>query len=302
MVSRRSFVRRSAAAAVGMGLVSGHAAAPESPHGPLGRPIGLQLYTVREQAEADLPGTLNALGAMGYREVELAGLHGRSAPEFARLLQEAGLDARAAHYNMFDLQGDLVPALDDLSVLGVTYLVCSVPGAPDPERLARDPGGPGRAILNGALTLDEWRWNAEQLNRVGAAAQAAGMRFAYHNHAMEFRDYQGTVAFEELLRLTDPDRVSLEVDCAWVAAGGQAPAAVIERHRPRVRLLHIKDVKDQSDFATTEVGSGTIDWRAVFAAVDAERLDHYFVEQEHFADLPPLEAAAASLKYLSALG
>lgn len=301
MVARRAFLQRSMAAAAGLAFMSGRATAADAPEGPLGRPIGLQLYTVREQAAADLPGTLDAVAGIGYREVELAGLHGRSAREFAGLLSDVGLRAPAAHYSMFELQEDLDRKLEDLNELGVGYLVCSFPGTPDPERLAGFPGGPGAAIFSGELTLDEWRWNADQLARAGQSAKAAGLRFAYHNHAMEFRSYDGTVAFDELLRLTDPGEVSLELDCAWVAAGGEDPAAYIRRRGSRVRLLHIKDVKDGAEFATTPVGSGTIDWPAVFRAADPQSLDHYFVEQEHFAEHPPLEAVAASISYLRTL-
>lgn len=303
MYTRRTFLGRCAAAAAAMSVMPGsHAAAETVARGPLGRPIGLQLYTVREQAEADLPATLAAIADLGYREVELAGLHGRSAAEFAALLRDNGLNAVAAHYSMFDLADGLDAKLSDLETLGVEYLVCSFPGTPAPERLVNRPGGPGAAIVRGELTLDDWRWNAEQLDRIAAAAANAGQRFAYHNHAMEFKSYDGTLAFDELLQRTDPERVFLEVDCAWVAAGGQPPAEFIVRHRPRVRLLHIKDVKAGGEtFTTVPVGSGTVDWQAVFAAVDPARLDHYFVEQEHFS-VPPLEAVAASIRYLRQLG
>lgn len=273
-----------------------------APLGPLGRPIGLQLYTVRDAAAADLPGTLAAIAGMGYREVEVAGLHGRSAAEFAALLRDNGLTAPCAHYSLFDLAGGLDAALDDVRTLGAEYLVCSFPGTPDPGRLSDRPGGPGAAIFRGELTLDEWRWNAEQLDRIGATATAAGLRFAYHNHSMEFVRYGDVSAFETLLAGTDPARVALEVDCAWVHAGGSDPAAFISAHRDRVRLLHIKDVaRDSAEFTTVPVGTGMLDWPAVFAAAGAGRIDHYFVEQEHFA-LPPLDAAAASIRYLQRLG
>lgn len=270
--------------------------------GPLDRPIGLQLYTVREQAAADLPGTLTAVAEMGYREVELAGLHGRGAAELGGLLRERGLRAPAAHHSMFDLVEGLDDKLEDLNLLGVQYLVCSFPGIPDPGRLMNRPGGPGAAIFRGELTLEEWRWNAEQLDAIASAAADAGLRFAYHNHAMEFASYDGTVAFDELLRLTDPDRVFLEVDCAWVAEGGRDPAEFIAGIQERVRLLHIKDVKaGPGEFTTVPVGTGTINWHSVFATVDPARLDHYFVEQEHF-EKPPLEAVQASIRYLQRLG
>jgi sugar phosphate isomerase/epimerase len=269
--------------------------------GPLGRPIGLQLYTVREAAAKDLPGTLRAVAAIGYREVELAGLHGHSPRDVASMLKEAGLAAPAAHVNLFELNANSANRIAEVRELGVRHLVCSFPAARDVEKLAARPGGPAAAIMRGELTLDDWRWNAECLNRIGEAARAAELRFAYHNHAMEFRTYDGVVAFDEVLRLTDPTLVELELDCAWVKEGGHDPADYLRQHAARVSLLHIKDVKPAAPtFTTTEVGSGAIDWPRVFAAADPDRLAHYFVEQEHF-ERPPLEAVRTSFDYLSKL-
>ena len=151
-----------------------------------------------------------------------------------------------------------------------------------------------------ALTLDEWRWNADEMNRIAETAAAAGLRCAYHNHAMEFVAYDGTVAFDELLKRTDASLVDIELDCAWVAGGGENPADYLKKIAERTTLLHIKDVidADAEKIETTAVGSGVIDWRAVFEAVDPAQLAHYFVEQEHFRSTP-LEAIRRSFDYLT---
>lgn len=303
MISRRQFVSISGALLAATALpIPPRVNAGAATSGPLGRPIGIQLYTVREQASADLAGTLAALAAIGYREVELAGMHERSAHEFARLLNAHGLRATAAHYSMFALQTDLGQKIEDLKTLGVEHLVCSFPGTPDVARLAGEPGGPGAAIMRGGLTLDDWRWNGDEMNRVAEAAAASDLRCAYHNHAMEFVDYNGVRAFDVLLQRADAQLVDVELDCAWVAAGGENPADYIRQLGGRVTLLHIKDLLSIQgpSFETTPVGSGVIDWAAVFAAVNPGRLAHYFVEQEHFRMLP-LAAARASFEYLTGL-
>lgn len=301
MISRRKLMTHTlgAAALAGFPLVV-RGQPSGSVTGPLQRPVGLQLYTVREQAAADLASTLAAVSAIGYREVELAGLYERPAREFASLLRAHDLRATAAHYSMFALQSGLEEKIADLQTLGVGYLVCSFPGAPDVARIANAPGGPGAAIVRGELTLDEWRWNADEMNRIAETAAAAGLRCAYHNHAMEFVAYDGTVAFDELLKRTDPSLVDIELDCAWVAAGGENPADYLKKIAERTTLLHIKDVidADAEKIETTAVGSGVIDWRAVFEAVDPAQLAHYFVEQEHFRSTP-LEAIRRSFDYLT---
>lgn len=304
MMSRRKFTQHTVTAAgLALGATGARAAGDAArPRGPLGRPIGLQLYTVREQAAADLDGTLEVIAKLGYEEVETAGFHGLTGTEFAERLAAHGLRPTASHVSMFELAPNLDAKIEEAQAVGSGYLVCSFPAAPDPARLGSSPAEIGGAIMGGKLTLEDWRWNIEQLQRIGEAATKAGLEFAYHNHAMEFIDYAGTVPYDEILRLTDPEHVQLEVDCAWVLMGGRAPADFIRAHQGRVRLLHIKDVPaDIELFTTVPVGSGVIDWPSVFAAVDPARLDHYYVEQEHFTQ-PPLEAVAESIRYLAGLG
>ena len=80
---------------------------------------------------------------------------------------------------------------------------------------------PGSRAARESMTLDDWRWNADQFNRIGEQVNAAGMRFAYHNHMTEFRSENGVVFYDELLRLTDPTKVTMELDCGWMVAGRQ---------------------------------------------------------------------------------
>jgi sugar phosphate isomerase/epimerase len=282
------------------------ARAADAQTGPLGRPIGLQLYTVREAVEKDLVGTLRAIAAIGYREVELAGIPGKSATELRKLLDDLGLGAPSMHASMADLQDGLQERIDYAKALGTEYLVCAFPWTAD----ARFRTNPGHAVVSLAsgITLDDWKWNAEQLNKIGAAAKQAGLRCGYHNHNMEFRSYDGVVAYDELLRLTDPQLVTMEMDIAWVVTAGVDPVKYLKKHDDRISLLHVKDVvknlrvtTDLLQAQTTEVGSGKVDWKRVFKAMEPKRIAHYFVEQENFERLP-LESVKVSFDYLRGLG
>jgi sugar phosphate isomerase/epimerase len=162
--------------------------------------------------------------------------------------------------------------------------------------------------LASGITLDDWKWNAEQLNKIGAAAKQAGLRCGYHNHNMEFRSYDGVVAYDELLRLTDPQLVTMEMDIAWVVTAGVDPVKYLKKHDDRISLLHVKDVvkdlrvtADRLQAQTTEVGSGKVDWKRLFKAMESKRIAHYFVEQENFERLP-LESVKISFDYLRGLG
>ncbi len=276
-------------------------AAAQPGTGPLGRPIGLQLYTVREDAAKDLPGTLKTIAAIGYREVELAGLPPVKAADLRKMLTDLGLTAPSMHAGMADLQKGVQERIDYAKALGAQHIVCSFPWTAD----SRFSKGGSQAIAAG-ITMDDWKWNAQQLNRIGELTRKAGIRCGYHNHNMEFREYDGVVAFDELLKQTDPELVTIELDIAWVVTAGVDPLKYLRG--PRVSLLHVKEVRKDLQTArdrivaqTTEVGSGKIDWKTLFAAMDRKRIRHYFVEQENF-ERPPLEAVKISYEYLRKLG
>jgi sugar phosphate isomerase/epimerase len=269
--------------------------------GPLGKPVGLQLWTIRDDVAKDLPGSLNAVSKIGYGEVEFAGVPKAPAAEVRAMLRDNGLGAPSMHCGMDDAQKELQQRIDYANAIGARYLVISFPSTADAR--FKD----GNALAAG-ITLDDWKWNAEQLNRIGELTRKAGITCGYHNHNMEFRAYDGVVAYDELLRLTDPELVTMQLDLAWVVAAGADPLRLLTRHADRISSLHIKDVRkdatktvvDRVDPQTTEVGRGRVDWPKLFAAMDPQRIRHYFVEQENF-ERPPLESVKLSFDYLSRL-
>lgn len=293
-ISRRGFLARGAAAIGGISAIARRAAAD-----PIGLPIGLQLYTVREQAGKDFEGTLKQVAEIGYQEVELYSFFDRKAAEVRRALDDAGLKCVSAHYGVPALSKGLAAKIDYAKELGLQFMICPFPGFADPSR-AR--GGSASAD---ALTLDDWKWNADLFNKVGEEAKRAGLRFGYHNHHIEFREFGGVTAFDELLRRTDPGLVTIELDCGWVKVAGLDPADFLARHASRVGLLHIKDVKAGPAPSTrfgppvpfAEVGRGSIDWREVFEAARKAGVRRYYVEQDT-TERPPLEAIKISRDYL----
>jgi sugar phosphate isomerase/epimerase len=269
---------------------------------PLGLPLGLQLYSVRDLLPKDYEGTLRQLSELGYREVEAAGFFGHSPSQVKQAMDHAGLHCVSAHYPL----KDLLPKVDEViqfgKDLGLKYIVCSSPMLKDQSR-ARDPNS--RAARE-SMTLDDWRWNADQFNHIGERVNAAGIRFAYHNHTPEFRSENGAVFYDELLRLTDPTKVTMELDCGWAVVAGQSPANLLIRYPKRFSMLHVKDfkmtaaVKPSDPPPSTELGRGTIDYHPIFEAARKTGIDHVFVEQEQF-DMPPMEALKIDADYMHAL-
>jgi sugar phosphate isomerase/epimerase len=298
-ISRRTFLRTASASAVGATVLSN---LPRLMANPLGLPLGLQLFSVRDILPKDYEGTLRQLGAIGYREVEAAGFFNHAPSEVKQAMDGARLRCVSAHYSLKDLLPKVDETIQYGKELGLNYIVCSSPWFKDPSRV-KDPGS--RAARE-AMTLDDWRWNADQFNRIGERVNAAGLRFAYHNHTPEFRSENGVLFYDELMRLTNPSNVAMELDCGWAAVAGQKPADLLTRYPTRISMLHVKDFKmghgdvPLPEPPSTEMGHGVIDYHSIFEAAKKAGIKHIFVEQEEF-DMPMMEALKIDADYMRAV-
>ena len=293
-ISRRNFL---AGAAASVALMS----AEQLWANPLGLPVGLQLYSVRDFLPKDFQGTLHQLGAMGYRECEGAGFYGHSAADVKQAMAQAGLHCVSAHYSLQQLQ-----SLDDIvhfgQDLGLEYLVCSSPMVQDAAKAK------GMSWIAGleAMSADDWKWNAEQLNAVGRRTRAEGIRFGYHNHFIEFHEHDGFLPYDLLLQETDPKLVDMEMDCGWVVIGGHKPQDYLTRYPERYVMLHVKEFKLEgwkpgTEPVSTEMARGSIDYRSIFAAAKKARIEHIFVEQEAFPDMPAMQALRADADWMKSV-
>lgn len=251
---------------------------------PLKLPIGLQLYSVRELLPKDFAGTLAKVKADGYTEVEAAGYFDKPAAEFRKAMDVAGLRCVSTHHPMHLLKPQLDQLIEYGHALGLDYIVC-------PSAMHRDP------TAKGPLTLDDWRWTAGELNKIGEKVNAAGMSFGYHNHTPEFGTEGGVVFYDELLKLTDPKLVFFEMDCGWVVAAGRNPVDYLGKTPERFPLLHVKDMAREANgkFHSTVMGRGVVDYKPILRA--ATGLKHYFVEQEEF-DMDVIEALRLDAEYM----
>ena len=253
---------------------------------PVGVPPAIQLYSVRDLLAKDLEGTLAKVREAGYVEVEAAGYYGRTAKEFRAAIDKAGLKLVSVHHAL----GQILKQEDELiqfgKDLGISYFVCPAPCKPDGNW--------------GTLTLADWRWVTDQLNRLGEKIQKSGMTFGYHNHGPEFGQEAGITFYDEILRLTDPKLVKLEMDCGWVYYAGKNPVDFISKSPDRFPLLHIKDFVKGADgkFRNVVMGEGTGDWKAIYRA--ATGLKHAFIEQEEF-DRDPILAIKQDAEFLKKL-
>jgi sugar phosphate isomerase/epimerase len=255
---------------------------------PLGKPVGLQLYTLRDDLAHDVPGTLKKVAEIGYKEVEVYDFYGKTAAEFGRILKDNGLTAPSGHYMTRHLKSDWEKHIEFAKELGIKYMVNAI--LEPPER----------------TSLDDYKKLAEMFNRAGEQTQKAGIHYCYHNHNFEFKKYGDTTAYDYLLKALDPKLVNFEMDVFWVTHAGHDPVECFKQHPGRFPLLHIKDLKAGNPPTTeldarvglfADVGQGTIDWKRIFAAATQGGMKHYFVEQD-FCERPPLESVKISCEYL----
>lgn len=292
-------------------------AVPRAASTPLGLPIGLQLYSVKDEIERDIEKTLRAVAAIGYRSVQSNLTQGSwDAKRISALLNSLGVEWRSCHTSLPEVQAKGEALFAECRDLGIERVISAAPFARDMSRFKTLPAdhpmvkkyGPMAAsfldmVVN--LDLDDWKWNAEQLNKYGEMAKRAGVTFGYHNHSFEFKKFGEIVAYDELLRLTDPQLVTMELDCGWMVSAGRDPVDYLTRHASRYSLLHIKDLKKGvpagEEIRTTEIGSGSIDWKRIFAAAGKAGIKGYYVELEPPYERPPLESAKLSFDYLARL-
>ena len=240
----------------------------------------MQLYTLREQSVSDFRGALERVAQIGYAAVEPAGLYGMTAAEFRSTVADLGMRVSSAHIQGRADGDDLDQVADDAAATGALYMV--VPFLP-PDKFSD-----AEAVVR----------LAERLGRAADAAEARGMKLAYHNHNFEFVDAGGRSGFDVFVDALDP-RIVFEVDIYWAQTGGVDPAALVKRLGPRAPLLHVKDGPCTTEDAMLAVGDGKVDIPGVLTANDA--VEWHIVELDRY-DGDMWDAVERSYTYLTSNG
>jgi sugar phosphate isomerase/epimerase len=248
------------------------------------RRVGIQLYTLRDDAQRDLERTLGDIAQAGYKDVELLGSMNNFGMDPARLraiLDRNGLRAPSTHVGGSALD-DLDRQVDVAKTLGHDYLiVASLPTGDNP-------------------TLDDYRRWSDRLNDAGRRSLPTGVRIGFHNHAGDFKMIDGVVPYDLLVDRTDPALVRLQLDTGNLAMAGRDPLDYVRRFGSRYWLFHIKDVPRLGATTDTELGKGIIDFRRLFASIDHIDDKLLFVEQETYPGAP-LDSVRRDYAYISTL-
>ena len=242
--------------------------------------LGIQLYMVKEDMEKDTPGTLKQLGEMGYTQIESYGgnkgmFWGMSNKDFKKLAGDNGLTLISSHYN--DEPAGFEAQVEKAAEIGMKYLICPWKG---PQK-----------------SIDNFKKFADEFNKNGEICKKHGLRFGYHPHDYPYKKVDGQLPIDVLLANTDRDLVDFEMDVYWVVRAGQDPISWLDVYPGRFKLIHVKDMDKTDPKLNTEAGTGSIDYKKIFAATKSEGVKYYILEQENFK-IDPYVSIAQSNKYL----
>ncbi|MCC8424536.1 sugar phosphate isomerase/epimerase [Mucilaginibacter sp. UR6-11] len=273
MTKRRDFLKSMGALAAGSVLLSSYKLAPKKVTN-----AGIQLYTFRGEMTADPKGTLKIIADLGIKQVESAasnkGLYyGLTPKEMQQTCKDLGMTLRSGHCG---IDANWQKTVDQAAESGQEYLVCS-------------------SLPFWGDTVANYQKVAERFNRAGEECKKAGLKFGYHNHDFEFKQENGQVLYDILLKNTDPALVNMEMDLGWVVASGNDPFAYFKNYPGRFSLWHLKDMKGKS---SVEFGNGGLDIVGLLKHGKDAGMKYFFIEQEDYPAGSPLASMKLNMDYL----
>ncbi|MBL8174470.1 MAG: sugar phosphate isomerase/epimerase [Bryobacterales bacterium] len=243
-------------------------------------PVGLELFSVRNELKADLMGTVKRVAQMGYESVEFFSPYAEwsveQAKEMRKLMDDLKIKCLSTHNGARSLAAENLGKTMELNrILGSKQVVMASAGR--------------------VQGLDGWKKVADVLNEAGAKLKSAGMRAGFHNHQTEFKPIDGTMPMEVLAKNTDKN-VVLQLDVGTCIEAGVDPVAWIKKNPGRIGSMHCKEWSSKGKGYKVLMGEGDAKWKELFKAAESVGgIELYLVEQEG-ADIPPFEAAEACLK------
>jgi len=256
-VSRRSFVASAAAALPVLGALNSFAARKPIP-------VGLELYSVRDDLKSNFSGTLGQVAKMGYQCVEFYSPYYDWTPAYAKRVRSQinslGVRCYSTHNSLASFSPEGIEKAIELNkILGTRYIVLAHPGK-----------------VNG---IDGWKQIAETLNKANQTMARSGLHAGYHNHDLEWRPVDGQKPIEILASNTDKS-IMLQLDVGTCVATGNDPVAWIDRNPGRIRSLHLKDWSPEQSYRVL-FGEGVAPWKKIFAAAESTGgVEYYLIEQE----------------------
>jgi sugar phosphate isomerase/epimerase len=283
-LSRRNFIGTLGVAgvALGTGLAAGcktNSSAGGAAKAASGKkiPVGLQMYSLRNECAKDLPGMLAAVSKIGYKGVEFAGYHNRSAKELRQMLDDNGLVACGTHTPYESVLGDkLKETIEFNQVIGNKFLIV--------------PWMTGK-------TKQEWLDKAQLFNELAEKVKAEKLFVGYHAHSHDFQKFDGISAWDLFFGNTKSE-VIMQLDTSNCCDGGADPVAVLKQYPGRARSIHLKAYGAGPEGV---IGEGKVDWKSVFEFCESQGKTKWYVV-EHETSAQPLDAVKRNFEALKAMG
>jgi sugar phosphate isomerase/epimerase len=250
-------------------------------------PMGIEMYSVRDELKKDPQGTVRAIAGIGYQGLEFYAPYFEwthaQAKEMKKLMDDLGIRCFSTHNDASFMSKDHIQNAIDLNLnLGSKYVV-----------MASSQPKPG---------LDGWKEIAEALNFAEEKLESSGLKAGYHNHELEFKPVDGVRPMELLAKNTKPS-VMLQLDVGTCLAAGSDPAAWIRSNPGRVRSLHCKDWSPEPGKGFSVLfGEGAADWKAIFAAAESVGGAEYYLMEQEGSRYSELETAKKCLEAYRAKG
>jgi sugar phosphate isomerase/epimerase len=294
--NRRDFLKISGAGAMGIMALGPMACTTAKAVDKKSFGVGLQLYSIRDAMDQDVPGSLQKVSDLGYKYLEMAGysdgmFYGHTPAEFKKMANDLGMEVLSSH-TMVEAEGitlDNAKIMADAHAeLGVKY--CVQPWVNEPDR----------NIESYKKMIGDW-------NEVGKIMKEAGIQFGYHNHNFEFVNIDGIVPYYDLfLPEMDPDLITMEIDLYWVTKAGQDPVEMFNKYPGRFQLFHLKDMYTETEpyfdvikDDISPVGAGLIDFKRIMAAKEKAGMKYFFVEDDNQGNGKPFEGIGTSINNIT---
>ena len=247
------------------------------------RAVGLQLYTLRDVIKTDVKGIMKQVSDFGYKKIETYGysngmLFDMKASEFSDLVKGLGMQITSGHYGT----GQSNPAAKGTLVNGWEQAVADAKAAGQHFMII--------AYLDKSErgTLDDYKKVCDLINKQAEVCKSYGVRLGYHNHAFEFDKIDNQVPYDLMLQRLDPKLVSMEMDLYWTIFAGQDPLKYFAKYPGRFQQWHIKDMDKTDRKKNCTVGTGSIDFKAIFAKAAQSGMVNFYLEHDTFS-LSPIE-------------
>lgn len=241
--------------------------------------ISVQLYSVRDDMNANPIETIAKLAQIGYREIEGFGynegkMFGMPADAFNKVVNDAGVKMSTVHFNVgltsWDSSTNQLTDLAKQTIAAFAKMDVEMVICPFIVKAQRD--------------HESVKKLCNVFNRTGELCRQHGMKFGYHNHEFEFVTTGSETIYDIILKSTNPKLVEMQLDLYWAVYAGKSPVDLIRSAPGRFTSLHVKDIAVSRQSA--EVGEGSINFAEIFALEEAKSVKYYIVELEHYKTTP----------------